>query len=173
MPFAVPTSAEHLPAFEPRAESVVYDLWHGYRRLQRQDHAAAFPFGFGLSYSSFAHGELQAELLGEAAILRVSLTVINSGSMAAAEVVQVYLEPPGQAVERPARTLVGFGRLQLEPGQAQRLELAIPLHRLAYFDEGADAFRLEEGLHRVVVARHAEDPGLAVEVQVGAMLLGP
>ena len=93
--------------------------------------------------------------------------------MAAAEVVQVYLEPPGREVERPARTLVGFGRLPLEPGQAQRLELAIPLQRLAYFDAGADAFRLEAGPHRVVVARHAEDPGLAVEVEVGAMLLGP
>jgi beta-glucosidase len=76
-------------------------------------------------------------------------------------------------VERPARSLVGFGRLQLEPGQAQRLELAIPLQRLAYFDEAADAFRLEAGLHRVVVARHAEDPGLGVEVQVGGMVLGP
>jgi beta-glucosidase len=85
----------------------------------------------------------------------------------------VYLEPPGQAVERPARTLVGFGRLELEPGQAQRLELEIPLQRLAYFDEGADAFRLEAGPHRLVVARHAEDQGLAVEVWVGAMLLGP
>jgi len=173
MPFAVPTSALHLPAFEPRAKTVVYDLWHGYRRLHRQGHAAAFPFGFGLSYSFFAHGELQAELLGEAAILRVSLTVTNSGSMAAAEVVQVYLEPPGQEVERPARSLVGFARLQLEPGEAQRLELAIPLQRLAYFDEGADAFRLEAGLHRVVVARHAEDPGLGVEVEVGGMVLGP
>ena len=172
MPFAVPTSAEHLPAFEPRAESMVYDLWHGYRRLHRQGHAAAFPFGFGLSYSTFAHRELQAELLPQAGILRVALTVTNSGPMAAAEVVQVYLEPPGREVERPARTLVGFGRLPLEPGQAQRLELAIPLQRLAYFDAGADAFRLEAGPHRVVVARHAEDPGLAVEVEVGAMLLG-
>jgi beta-glucosidase len=172
MPFAVPTSAEHLPAFEPRAESVVYDLWHGYRRLQRKGQAAAFPFGFGLSYSTFAHGELQAELLPEGGILQVSLMVTNSGPMAAAEVVQVYLEAPGQVVERPARTLVGFGRLQLEPGQVQRLELAIPIQRLAYFDEGADAFRLEAGLHRLVVARHAEDPGLAVEVEVRAMQLG-
>jgi len=172
MPFAVPTSTDHLPPFEPRAERVVYDLWHGYRRLRRQGHPAAFPFGFGLSYSTFAHGELEAELLSEAEILRVSLMVTNTGPLAAAEVVQLYLEPPAQAVERPARSLVGFGRLQLEPGQAQRLELAIPLQRLAYFDAGADAFRLEAGLHRLVVARHAEDPGLAVEVEVRAMQLG-
>ena len=77
---------------------------------------------------------------------------------------------PGQ---RPARLLVGFGRLQLEPGAAQRLTLAIAWQRLAYFDEGADGFRLEPGRHRLVVARHAEAEGLAVDVQLEALLLGP
>ena len=173
MPFAVPTSAEHLPPFEPRAERVVYDLWHGYRRLRRQGHAAAFPFGFGLSYSSFEHGDLAVESEPEQRRLLLSVTVTNSGPMAAAEVVQVYVEPPGRVVERPARLLVGFGRLQLEPGAAQRLTLAIAWQRLAYFDEGADGFRLEPGRHRLVVARHAEAEGLAVDVQLEALLLGP
>ena len=172
MPFAVPTSASHLPVFEPRAERVVYDLWHGYRLLRRQGHAAAFPFGFGLSYGSFSQGDLQAELLVAEGTLRVAITVANTGAMAAAEVVQVYLEPPGQLVERPARLLVGFQRLQLEPGQAARPSLAIPLRRLAYFDEKADAFLLEPGLHRLVVARHAEDEGLAVAIQLEALVLG-
>jgi beta-glucosidase len=152
---------------------VIYDLWHGYRLLRRQGHAAAFPFGFGLSYSSFSHGDLQAELLVEQGTLRVAITVANTGPMAAAEVVQVYLEPPGRLVERPARLLVGFQRLELEPGQAQRLTLAIALRRLAYFDENADAFLLEPGLHRLVVARHAEDEGLAVAIQLEALVLGP
>ncbi len=171
MPFAVPTSADHLPPFEPRAERVVYDLWHGYRRLRRQGHPAAFPFGFGLSYSTFDHGDLQAALLPGA--LQVSVTVTNRGPLAAAEVVQVYAEPPGAVVERPARMLVGFQRLPLEPGEHHRLTLAIPLRHLAYFDDSADGFRLEAGLHRVVVARHADAEGLAVAVQCEARLLGP
>jgi beta-glucosidase len=173
MPFAVPTNTSHLPVFEPRAERVIYDLWHGYRLLRRQGHAAAFPFGFGLSYSSFSHGDLQAELLVAEQTLRVAITVANTGPMAAAEVVQVYVEPPGQLVERPARLLVGFQRLQLEPGQAARPSLAIPLRRLAYFDENADAFLLEPGLHRLIVARHAEDEGLAVAIQLEALVVGP
>jgi beta-glucosidase len=152
---------------------VVYDLWHGYRLLRRQGHAAAFPFGFGLSYSSFSHGDLRAELLAAEEKLLVAITVANTGAMAAAEVVQVYLEPPGQLVERPARLLVGFQRLQLEPGQVARPSLAIPLRRLAYFDEKADAFLLEPGLHMLVVARHAEDEGLAVAIQLEALVLGP
>jgi beta-glucosidase len=172
MPFAVPTRVDHLPPFEPRAERVVYDLWHGYRRLGRQGQAAAFPFGFGLSYSTFLHGELQVEIQPGPGMLVVSLTVTNRGPMAAAEVVQVYGEPPGRVVERPVRSLLGFRRLQLAIGQSERVSLLIPLRRLAYFDEAADAFRLEPGPHRVVVARHAEDRGLAVEVQLEAMLVG-
>jgi beta-glucosidase len=81
--------------------------------------------------------------------------------MAAAEVVQVYLEPPGLALERPPRTLVAFQRVALQPGERRVLQLLIPLRRLAYFDERRDGFVMERGEHRLVVARHSEDPGLA------------
>jgi beta-glucosidase len=171
MPFAVPTDAAHLPPFEPRAERVTYDLWHGYRRLRRQGHAAAFPFGFGLSYSSFSHGELGVKLVASSGIVALSLTVTNTGARQAAEVVQVYLEAPGLLVERPARQLVAFERLNLVPGEVRTLTLAIPLLKLAFFDEASDAFRLEAGLHRLVVARHAEADGPAVELQLRETVL--
>jgi beta-glucosidase len=93
--------------------------------------------------------------------------------MAAADVVQVYLEPPGLEVERPLRHLVAFQRVGLEPGEVRRLCLPIPLRRLAWFDEKRDSFVLEAGHHRLVVAHHAEDPGLAVALQLDACVLGP
>ncbi|MEX0588581.1 MAG: glycoside hydrolase family 3 C-terminal domain-containing protein, partial [Cyanobium sp.] len=163
LPFAIPTSAGHLPAFEPRAPQVRYDLWHGYRRLQRQGHPAAFPFGFGLSYSSLSLADAQAGLLApgfQAAApegLQVDVSVHNHGPMGSDAVVQVYVEPPGIAVERPRRTLVGFGRVRLEPGGCQHLSLAIPLRRLAYYDEASRHFLLEEGLHHLRLAQHSED----------------
>ncbi len=178
LPFALPTHHAHLPPFHPRSRRITYDLWHGYRRLQRQGHPAAFPFGFGLSYTAFEASALDAVVVQGAAgtadpqaALQLALTVHNAGAMAADEVVQVYLEPPGLALERPARSLVGFQRLSLEPGQSQRLRLAIPLRHLAYFDEARDGFALEAGRHRLVVARHVEDPGLAVELELEAALL--
>lgn len=97
----------------------------------------------------------------------------NAGAMVADEVVQVYLEPPGRAVERPVRSLIGFQRLTLEPEQSERLRLLIPLRRLAYFDEAHDGFALEAGRHRLVAARHVEDPGLAVDLELEPLLLGP
>jgi beta-glucosidase len=174
LPFAIPTSADHLPPFEPRARQVRYDLWHGYRRLQRDGHPAAFPFGFGLSYGALRLSDAQAELSpGSHPALRLAVTLHNDGAMASDGVVQVYVEPPGLVLERPRRTLVGFGRVSLEPGGCQRLRLAIPLRRLAYFDQATSRFWLEAGTHRLRFAQHSEDAGLLVELVWAATDLGP
>ncbi len=184
LPFSLPSSADQLPPFEPRARRIVYDLWHGYRRLGRDGQAAAFAFGYGLSYSQFETTELSATVTpssdtsadsnsddAEQAIA-LAVTVANSGAMAAAEVLQIYLEPPGQAVQRPARALVGFARVPLAAGACQRITLTIPLHRLAFFDITQDGFMIEAGIHRLVVARHCEDSGLASELALDATFLG-
>jgi beta-glucosidase len=176
LPFTIPAGEEQLPPFEPRAPQVRYDLWHGYRRLQRHGQKAAYPFGFGLSYGRFLFGDGAAALrpAAEGAPGRVELavSVTNSGAMAAAEVVQVYLEPPCRLLERPRRTLVAFERIALEPGEQRRLTLVIGLRQLACFATDRDAFVLEGGLHRLVVARHGEDPGLVVSLELEACELG-
>ncbi len=175
MPFAVPSDPGHLPPFDPRARRITYDLWHGYRRLARLGQPAAFPFGFGLSYASFRASDVAIEpQAGEGFPegLRLGVTVHNTGTMAAEDVVQVYLEPPGLAVERPRRTLVGFTRVRLEPGESKRLWLEIALGRLAWFDAASGAFRLEAGRHRLVVARHAEDGGIGVALELQDRLVG-
>lgn len=124
LPFAMPADPAHLPNLEPRALQVPYDLWHGYRRLQRDQHSAAYPFGFGLSYCRFAWSELS--LKQNQSAVQVALKLHNQGAMRAAAVVQVYLEAPGLQLERPPRTLVAFQRLELARGEQRRLELVIP-----------------------------------------------
>ncbi|MGL6133587.1 MAG: beta-glucosidase family protein [Prochlorococcaceae cyanobacterium] len=179
LPFRLPSSTAQLPPFEPRALEVSYDLWHGYRRLGRAAQRAAYPFGFGLSYSRFELSDpslappepLPGEPHGDTG-LELSLTLYNRGPMAAAEVVQVYLEPPGQRVPRPPRTLVAFARLELDAGERRRLQLTIPLRRLAFFDEARDGFALEPGEHRLVLARHVEDPGLVLPLPLQERWLG-
>ncbi|MFN6339442.1 MAG: beta-glucosidase [Cyanobacteriota bacterium] len=176
LPFAIPASEDHLPPFEPRAPRVEYDLWHGYRRLRRAGHAAAYPLGYGLSSSAFARDEVEATARfgeGESGEVELAVSVRNEGAMAAAEVVQVYLEPPGLLMERPERVLVAFQRVELGPGESRRLTLTIPARRLACFDSDRDSFVWEAGPHRLVVAPHAEAPGPAVTVELEARVLGP
>ncbi|MGA7690035.1 MAG: glycoside hydrolase family 3 C-terminal domain-containing protein, partial [Jiangellales bacterium] len=171
MPFTVPTDHAHLPRFDPRATSITYDLWHGYRLANRDGHEAAFPFGHGLSYSSFAYADLDVGETDEG--VDVTVTVTNTGAVRAGDVVQVYVEPPGEAVERPARQLAGFTRVELEPGERVRATVALPWRTLAHFDEDADAFVLESGPHTLAVCRNAQAaPAQQVVVEVTGRVVG-
>ncbi|QNI70417.1 beta-glucosidase [Cyanobium sp. NS01] len=174
LPFSMAADTAYLPPFEPRARHVVYDHWHGYRRLQRDGHPAAYPFGFGLSYSRFTASALTAQLQradGRMDQLKASVTITNTGEMEAAEVVQLYLEPPAREIERPARTLVAFQRLLLAAGESRRITLDIPLRACATFEPVQDGFVTEGGVHRLVLARHVEEEGLELELELDAALV--
>jgi beta-glucosidase len=167
MPFTVPTDHAHLPPFDPRATAITYDLWHGYRLLERDGVDAAFPFGFGLSYTTFDYDNLATTTSTEGVVVEVDVS--NTGAMAADDVVQVYVEPPGEIVERPSRQLAGFTRVRTTPGQTVRARVDIAWRTLAYFDEATDSFMLEPGGHRLVVARHAQaDPHVATTIMLEA-----
>ena len=171
LPFVVPTDESHLPPFDKDAHQVSYDLWHGYRRLDRDAHKPAFPFGFGLSYTPFSLRDLELDAatveLGE---LKASVEVQNEGRVRGTETVQLYIGAPrASKVPRALKELKAFAKLTLEPGERRRVELTVPLQRLAYFDEDADDFVIEPGQYLVTVGRHAADEqALSAELVVGA-----
>ena len=171
LPFAIPTCTSHLPEFNARAQQIIYDGWHGYRLLEKIRQPAAFPFGFGLSYSQFEHAKPQVALDLDGQTMTVEVQVTNTGGMAAADVIQLYVEPPGKAVERPLKILVGFARVHLEPKQMEEVRVTVPMRRLAFFAEGPGAFVVEGGLHHIVVGTHAEDIGLRIELELEEMVV--
>jgi len=111
LPFAIPTDEAHLPPFDPDAGAVVYDRWHGQWLLDRDGRRARYPFGFGLSYTTF---ELDAERTGDRT---VRVRVGNRGGRDGAAVVFLFRE------DGPVRRLVGFSKVHVAAGTATRLEV--------------------------------------------------
>ncbi len=150
--------AEDLPFYDKDATAITYDLWHGYRKLDRDGVEPAFPFGFGLSYTTFAYSNLkldQAQLRrGDTLVATVDVT--NSGGVAGDEVVQLYVAAKGSAVERAKKELKAFARVSLQPGETKTVKLAVPVVDLAYYD-AATGWVIEPIEYSAIVGRHALD----------------
>jgi len=105
LPCAFPSRPEDLPVFDRDATRIVYDLWHGYRKMERDGAEPAFPFGFGLSYTRFDYRGLRLAKseLGPSDALEAALEVTNDGDRVGGEIVQLYVAPIGSAAARAER----------------------------------------------------------------------
>jgi beta-glucosidase len=159
LPFAIPKHADHLPFFDRDATAIEYDLWHGYRKLAHDGHTPAFPFGFGISYSLFEYANLTLtkDQLNQSETLQVSLDITNTGPMAGDEIVQLYISAVDSSVERAPIELKAFTRTTLQPGETRRVDLEVPLSRLAYYDETQSVFVVEPLEYQVSVGAHSAD----------------
>jgi beta-glucosidase len=126
LPCTWPRGAEQLPPFDPDAREVRYGPLHGYRLMQATERAPAYPFGFGLSYTTFQHGRVVARRAWDGTI-SVTVPVTNTGTRAGDEVVQLYLDEPLGSEPRPLRTLRGFRRVTIEPATTANVALPVPL----------------------------------------------
>jgi len=151
LPCAFPRADTQLPTFSPEATNICYDLLHGYRLMDRNGEEAAFPFGFGLSYTSFTLSNLQLEKdrLGPEDVLRASLDVTNTGDRPGSEVIQLYFGYAQSKIERSPKELKGFQRIHLLPGETKRVEIAVPVEHLSYYNAERHAWTVEAGTCRV------------------------
>jgi beta-glucosidase len=151
LPVVFPKSEDQLPPFDNHSPAVDYGYFHGYRWFDRKGHSPAFPFGFGMSYTSYHYDDLliAENELPQDGVLRASVQVTNSGARAGDEVVQCYIGYPGAFVERPQKELKGFKRIHLDPGETQGVAFEIPIHDLAYYDDALAAWIVEPGIYRL------------------------
>ncbi len=142
----------------------VEGLFVGYRGFDRKNLEPRFPFGFGLSYTSFELGEISAKFDGEAIV--VSVDVSNTGSRDGASVVQCYVEPPADELIRPVRELRGFEKVELRPGEKRHVELRIPRTDLSYWDVQTHGWKLTPGEYGFVVGFNSRDLAKSVTLTV-------
>lgn len=153
LPCVFPRSEDHLPFFDRNAERIEYGYYHGYRLMDKMGHAPAFPFGFGLSYTTYEYRNLRLEQDEIAAdgVLHASVEITNTGRRMGEEIAQLYVGYEGSAVERPLKELKGFARVHLEPGETKRVAFAVPGERLAYYDEARAGWVIEPITYNVYV----------------------
>ncbi|MFJ3490372.1 glycoside hydrolase family 3 C-terminal domain-containing protein [Leifsonia aquatica] len=131
-------------------------LFVGYRDVDAREVAVSFPFGHGLSYTTFDFGAPAVEAAADGGI-RVSVDVTNSGDRDGREVVQVYLALPGSAVTRPVRELKGFANVAIPAGATESVVVEIPADDLAYYDTDLAGWIVEGGDYVVSVGASSRD----------------
>jgi beta-glucosidase len=153
LPCSVPKNPQDLPFFDPQASEIEYDYYHGYALFDHEAIVPAYPFGFGLSYTSFAYGDLSLSEteIGAGGKVVASVDVTNTGDRAGAEVVQLYAGYAGSAVERHVKDLKGFARVELEPGETRTVRIPLQAQSLAYYDVESRAWVVEPIAYRVFV----------------------
>lgn len=170
LPLTIPRSPDQLPPFDHESLAVTYDAAHGYRRLDSNSDEPEFPFGHGLSYTTFSLDALTIETpqasIDADASLKVTVDLENTGDRAGAEVVQLYVGAPGEAVPRPLRELRAFGKVALDPGERIRLEMSLRTDDLAYYDALGSAWRVEPGRYRIEVGTSSRDLPLSGEIEL-------
>ena len=135
-------------------------LYVGYRYYQTAGVPVAFPFGYGLSYTSFAYSDLKVTADS------VSLTVTNTGARDGAEIVQVYIAKPGAEIFRPAQELKAFARVPLAAGESRTVTLPLDDKAFRYWNTRTDCWEVEGGRYEVRVGASSADIRLTANVDI-------
>ncbi|CAG8234825.1 unnamed protein product [Penicillium salamii] len=153
--------------------NVTYEegIFVGYRHYDRSEKHRSqvlFPFGYGLSYTTFAHADPEVSLSDDGQGIKATINVTNTGLCAGADVVQVYAGAKLASSENPIKELVGFSKVWLEPNESKPVSVNFSTRQLAHFSEKTEKWELEEGVYEVSLGRSVHDIIGKLAVSVGA-----
>ena len=156
-----PRSLEQLPPM------MDYNIRHG-RTYMYFKGEPLYPFGFGLSYTTFKLSNLKTSSaqVDKDGTVKVSVDVTNTGNRAGDEVVQLYVKYPASKVERPKQQLAGFRRVSVQPNETKTVEISVPASQLAYWDTKLQALRVEPGAINLMVGESSASLPLTATVNV-------
>ena len=175
MPFTTPVSLDQSPAhalgnFPGRDLKVNYeeDILVGYRWFDTKGLPVVYPFGYGLSYTTFNYSNLNTDkkTYDQADTIQATFTLTNTGDREGAEVAQLYVSDPVCSVMRPVKELKGFKKVFLKPGESRRITLDIPVSSLAFYSEAQSQFVVEPGEFILQLGASASDITQRISVEV-------
>jgi beta-glucosidase len=164
LPQTFPVRLEDTPAYLnfPGENGKVYygeGLFVGYRYYEKKKIAPLFPFGFGLSYTTFGYSALRlsAQQIGQDETVQVAIDITNTGQRTGKEIVQLYVRDERASLQRPEKELKAFAKVQLEPGDCKTITLSLGSDALAYCDDLAHEWVAEAGEFEVLVGASSQD----------------
>ena len=177
----IPLRLQDTPAYlnfpgDGAAVSYGERLYVGYRYYDAKDLPVSYPFGHGLSYTAFTYSDLHITVNGEGeeAVVRLQLTLTNTGARTGKEVVQVYVGDVESSVDRPIRELKAFAKVELAAGESTGLNFELRARDLSFFSPTHHRWVLEDGEFEISVGRSSRDlPLTAVATVHAAALSGP
>jgi beta-glucosidase len=155
MPLTTPKDETQLPFFDEYADSIEYGPYHGYTLADKSGFEPAYPFGHGLSYTTYAYANLKVAtpVVAADAAVEVTVDVTNTGTRAGEEVVQLYVGFEGSQVERPVKLLRAFAKVALLAGETKTVPLRVAVRDLAWYDVRTEAWQIEPMTYTVLVGR--------------------
>jgi beta-glucosidase len=161
------------PYYPGRDKTAEYreSIFVGYRYYDTAQQEAAYPFGFGLSYTSFAYSNLTLDKdvfdgNGQHGALNATLTVTNSGERDGAEVVQLYVRPPASTLFRAAKELRGFEKVFLKAGESKAVSFVLDERAFAYYNVPASCWAIEGGVYTLLLGASSRDIRLQADISV-------
>lgn len=151
--------------FSKTAQEVYKEsIYVGYRYYLTANKEVRFPFGYGLSYSSFKYDNLVVK--NEEKTVEIEVEVTNVGTQTAKEVVQVYVASPRDNIDRPIRELKGFTKVELAPNETKKVTISISKEDLKYWDKNEGKFVLEDGEYEVQIGKNSRDIELTKKIEI-------
>jgi beta-glucosidase len=171
LPMTLPKRLQDTPAFTnyPGTREVFYGegIFVGYRWYDARDIAPLFPFGHGLSYTTFEYSALRVPSHARAGeSVEIALTVKNTGAMSGKEIVQVYVRDVHASLARPPKELKQFAKIELTPGEAKTLSLTLDARAFAFYDPYAHQWNVEPGAFEILVGSSSRDIRLRGVVEI-------
>lgn len=167
----LPVRLEDTPSYlnfpgEPDKVHYREGIYVGYRYYEKCRKPVNFPFGYGLSYTTFEYSDLMVEKAGD--YVEVSLNVKNTGALAGKEVVQLYVSKPSVWYDCPVRELAEFDKVDLLPGETKKVNFVLPFYSFMVYDEDIHEWVMEGGIYTVAAGRSASEMVLGAQVELPA-----
>lgn len=158
------------PYFPGECSHHVYGegIFVGYRYFDKKKIEPLFPFGYGISYTTFQYSAIRADRsqMKDTDTVTVSVDVTNTGCVKGKEIVQIYVSDEKSRLKRPEKELKAFGKVELEPGETKTLTFTLGYRDFAYYDPEASDWVVEEGIFHIHAAANAGDIRQSIPVEV-------